>query len=583
MTQCVDCLAEIYGLAAIVANSLAGVALLGAGSILGAGDGGILVLAAGSGLFTLSGLTVELAVEAIVGKRAGTDSGVGLIVSGAEPVGLAIDLSDHSLVGGIIGIDSGRSGLINTVDMGTADHHIDVGLGTVNVSIQIVAAGGLFQINIQRSILIGTGCEIIGSAHAADQVVDIGSRNIFLHHAELVGRTGNRVLDHAIFAGAAHSAGAADKLVTGRNLIALIASGAQRAGVDGVAVSSAGSGDGSACHIVMLAADSAGSFAGGSGHQRRHIRAEQQERKFGIVNEDVAGAGNGLNGVVTTQLPGIHGVQLHPQQQNIQAFHNALRSPGGILAVAVDIAPTNIDIQENTGHVAAQIQRAVGFAVGIVIAATLTIGSIAAGGVFDGGGGAEHHDVVFIITSQALAVGPGMLTVERTVPSGADLQTGIERGDLSAVVLAIRVLVQVLGSFIAGLGLVCILHQLLKGCIQRTVGCIGSAGATSQSGQSSISIAAGVECIRIRGEEGCLCSAGTPVVDVLTGRVIYILNVGSICSNQGGGQQAQAQYQYHNQSQTALHEVSHNAIPLFYFSTLCSRLHTPCIISYWKM
>ena len=43
-----------------------------------------------------------------------------------------------------------------------------------------------------------------------------------------------------------------------------------------------------------------------------HLLVKQQEGQLGIVHEHVAGAGDGLDRVVTAQLPGIYGVFLHP-------------------------------------------------------------------------------------------------------------------------------------------------------------------------------------------------------------------------------------------------------------------------------
>jgi hypothetical protein len=55
-------------------------------------------------------------------------------------------------------------------------------------------------------------------------------------------------------------------------------------------------------------------LAGRSGHICGHICAEEQEGQLGVVHEDITGAGDLVDSIVTAQLPGIDRVCSHPLQ-----------------------------------------------------------------------------------------------------------------------------------------------------------------------------------------------------------------------------------------------------------------------------
>ena len=163
-----------------------------------------------------------------------------------------------------------------------------------------------------------------------------------------------------------------------------------------------GEGNNTAAEVVVTAIFGGScSFAGRRLHISRNLLAKENESQFGIVNEYVTGACDGLNRVVTAKLPGVNGVCFYPFKQNVNAFHYAGSAPS-----IRGVAPTNVNVQEDTGYVTAKVVLAAGFLVGIVIAATFTVGGVAAGRVFAGRGGANHHDVIFITAAKSLTVGP---------------------------------------------------------------------------------------------------------------------------------------------------------------------------------
>ena len=138
------------------------------------------------GLFRILTLkAVELSVEAFVFHLAGTHGGIVFVVAGAEPVIGAVDFSNQGALLCVIGIDGGRCGLKGTIHMGTADHHIDVQLCTVNHGIEVIAALGFFHEHIHRSGGIHGGGHVV-AAHFTGQIVGLVFQ-IALHHAELIG------------------------------------------------------------------------------------------------------------------------------------------------------------------------------------------------------------------------------------------------------------------------------------------------------------------------------------------------------------------------------------------------------------
>ena len=176
------------------------------------------------------------------------------------------------------------------------------------------------------------------------------------------------------------------------------------------------------------------------GNARGNSLTEQQVGQLGVVNKDVAGAGDGLHRIVAAQLPGINRIFPDPLEQNILTLDDALCAPHEI-----NIAPAGIHIEHDAGHVAAQVVVAAACAVGIVKTVTLTVGRVAAAGVFTGSSRTQHHDVIFCVAA-AFAVGPGVLAVPRrgAAPFRADGDAGIERGNAPAAALAVGVLIHFL-------------------------------------------------------------------------------------------------------------------------------------------
>ena len=548
--------ASIDRCAAIGAYGLAGVTGLGAGRVLSTLNGGIGVLAGRNiGIIRLGSTAHCVQAGDIVGilqLRAPQDTHGHILAIGTDVANFIAYGGVQSGLLCIPGIDGACAGSEGKVSVGVLGHQIDVLLCAVGVhKVQVVAAGGLLNEEIDTIFISGIGGAVV-AAHRTGEVV--GSVLLGRNQAQLISSAGNQLLCHVAGGIATNGAGAVYVVVSSGDLIALVALGAQSAGIDGVAVGGAGGSNGLACHIVMGAVDGAGCLTGGSCHRIGDALTEQQECKFGIVHEYITGTGDGLNRVVTAQLPGIDGIFGHPLDQNIQALDNAGGTPH-----RAGVAPADIHIQHNAGNVAAQIQLAAGFAVGVIVAAALAVGLVATGAVFALSGGAQHHNIVLAIAgSVTLAVGPGVLTVPGStrIPIGADGLTGIERGNGAGVtVFAVGVLEQISGCIIAGLIGLCASHQILQSLVQAAVGCIAGTGATGQRRQRVIGVTAGIECLRIIGQRGCDGAAGTPVSNV----------AGSIYGNQTCRQQAQAQNQCQNQCHAAFHEILHNITPYLYF------------------
>ena len=301
------------------------------------------------------------------------------------------------------------------------------------------------------------------------------------------------------------------------------------------------------------------------------LGTEHHEDQFGIVHEHVAGAGDGLNGVVAAQLPGVHGVLLHPLQQHVTALHHTGGAPhfGGV-------APTAVDVQHDAGHVAAQIVLAAGFGVGVVVAAALAVGLVTAGGVFAGGGGAQHHDVVFGI-AVALTVGPGVLAVPAAVPGGADGLAGVEGGDLTAAVLTVGVAVQIFGLAVVGDVLVVGAHQTLQLLVQGAGGHTAHRGGAAQQGQLLVGgVVLVVPFFGVGGHKGGHLFAGAPVVDVLAG--IDVVHRGRLSGqNDETAEQADEQNERGQPRQRTLVQVFHSGIS-FALILFAHNIHTSIIL-----
>ena len=388
--------------------------------------------------------------------------------------------------------------------------------------------GGLYLVldPAQEGVAVGCGTAVSGQG---DGIVDVGGlrRGIGAAHLSKLNRhllARHKVDTHRHIRGGNH----------GEHVAAASNGGA--AAEDGIATHRitglGGGGDGLAAHrhgavggIVGAGAHGIGGTAALSGGRivvRRNVLIKQQEGQFGIVHEHVTGAGDRLNGVVTTQFPGVNGVLFHPLQQNRFALHNAGRAPHIVEGTVVlrTTAPADVNVQHDTSHIAANLLTQ---SIGVIEITTLTIGGVAAGRVFADRSGTEHHNVglalgIAVAAAVTLAVWPAMLTVPgvTAIPGRADGIAGIERGDGAAVVLTVGVLEQASGGII-GRGIVQIaVHQLVQFAKQRTVRYTAVGGGAGIGGQSVIGDAvAGIKILRHRGQESGQFLALAPVVDVI--------------------------------------------------------------------
>ena len=313
---------------------------------------------------------------------------------------------------------------------------------------------------------------MVRQSNGVTQMHDLGrSHGAVFPEEHIGGSLGSKVdlhsavlscVDYERVAALGHSCAAAGHCVTG-NIVACSGNSSDHLAADR---------NGTVSIVICNSGDSisirAGSLAGRRNHVGRHSFIKQQECQFGIVNEYVTGASDGLNRVVTAQLPGINGVFCHPLQQNVLALDNTGRTPH-----RAGIAPTDIYIQHNTGHVTVDVVLAAGFAVGIIVTAAFTVSLVATGTVLRLGSGTQHHNIVLTIAgSVTLTVGPGMLTVPCStfIPCRTDLITGIEGGNLTAAVLAVSIGVHRAGIVVAGNNLMIACHQFLQFDVQGTAG-----------------------------------------------------------------------------------------------------------------
>ena len=403
-----------------------------------------------------------------------------------------------------------------------------------------------------EGITLGQDAGVAGQSNGITQMYDLGrSHGAVFPEEHIGGSLGSKVdlhsavlscVDYERVATLGYSCAAAGHRVTG-NIVACSGNSGDHLAADGNSTESI-----VICHSSDGICSRTGSLAGRRNHVGRHSFIKQQECQFGIVNEDVTGTGDGLNRVVTAQLPGINRVFCHPLQQNVLALDNALRTPH-----RAGIAPTDIDVQHDTGYVTVEVVLAAGFAVGIVEAAAFTVSLVAAGAILRLSSGTQHHNIIFALTGGiTLTVGPGMLTVpgRTAVPCGTDLVTGIEGGDSAAAVLAVGVSIHFTGIAVTGDHLMVGHHQVLQLSVQGTAGNGAQVGRTFQRRQILISsIVLNIESFRIAGQLACNGFASAPVVQP---------TACSIRADSHTGQDAQTQNQHHDHGQTALHHLFHN-------------------------
>ena len=150
-----------------------------------------------NGLLTLS--SVELRDEAVVRNCARSYGCVGLVVSGTEPVVNAVNVSDESLAGCIICINSGSCCFISAVYVGSAYNHVDVSLGSTDEAVEIITALGLLKIYVDSCSSIGYSVHVV-TVHLAVEVINLTVVKVALNHTELIAGTNNRVNNYEVAA-----------------------------------------------------------------------------------------------------------------------------------------------------------------------------------------------------------------------------------------------------------------------------------------------------------------------------------------------------------------------------------------------
>ena len=152
----------------------------------------VALIVAGVVVLVLAGIhhvvlkVVQIGVEAVVGHLHGAHGGIRLIVAGAEGIDVAVDLGHQRVQIPIVVVNGGSGILISTVDVGAADHHIDVHLVVILVQcVQIVAAGGLLQIHPDSGLLIGGGIHIV-AVHFTIEEVDVLGADVLLDHTQQI-------------------------------------------------------------------------------------------------------------------------------------------------------------------------------------------------------------------------------------------------------------------------------------------------------------------------------------------------------------------------------------------------------------
>ena len=429
-----------------------------------------------------------------------------------------------------IGSNGPDGGIVIAGDRAAADGDIHAG--------QVVAGNG------------GSGQRLIVSGGVDDHLVagfhfGNGRNGYLLSEVDADGNI-RRGRENELVTGTADGSGAAQQLIAG-DLIAGSRSCSDGAARHGNRTPSGIIGD---CGDVI--ADRSRDAAGGAGVVGRDLAAEHHEGQLGVVHEHITGAGDGLNRIVSAQLPGVNGVFFHPLQQDITAFHNAALAPhiGGV-------APADIGVEHDTGYIAVEVIVAAGLTVGVIVAGGLTVGGVATGGVFAGGGGTQHHDIVLVLTAQTLTIGPGMLSVPAALtPLGTDGVAGIERGDLAAAVLAIGVLIEGLGGIIAGLVAMIVGHEGLEGLVQGAGGHTAGGGRTGKIRQAvQAHIIVLIERQGVGGHKGGDGATAAPVIEVLT--VVHIVDGGCLGLDATQRQQGQTQHQCHQKGQRSFCHMLH--------------------------
>ena len=249
------------------------------------------------------------------------------------------------------------SGIVNKVVMLAAVikdvNQADVLLLSCSIlKVEVIAAACLLNEYVNAVVVSGVGCSVV-AAHCAGKVI-LG----ILCNREQTKLVSLADLGRCCIAGFYGSCGfsftanRANTVFIGvtlcRNKIALIAITAScgLAGIKGISLIRAGRCSGNTGVEVVVVA-----LVGSTGrglHICGNFFTKEQESEFGVVNKNVTGAGNGLNRVVASKLPGVNRVGFHPRKQNLNALHYATGAPS-----TARVAPTNVNVQKDAGNVTA--------------------------------------------------------------------------------------------------------------------------------------------------------------------------------------------------------------------------------------
>ena len=139
-----------------------------------------------SGFLRLFGCShgIELTIKALEFHLAGTHGGIGLVVSGTEPIVSAFNICNQGSMLNIVSVDSGGSSFKSAIHMGAADYHVDVQLCAVHHCIEVITALGFFHIHIHCCSGIGGGGHVV-AVHCAGQVIDLVFQ-VALGHTKLI-------------------------------------------------------------------------------------------------------------------------------------------------------------------------------------------------------------------------------------------------------------------------------------------------------------------------------------------------------------------------------------------------------------
>ena len=177
-------------------------------------------------------------------------------------------------------------------------------------------------------------------------------------------------------------------------------------------------------------------------------------------------------------------------------------------------------LEHQTGDIAVEIIFSVGFTVGVVVTAALTVGFVAATVVLGFSSGTEHHDVVLIRAIQTLAVGPGVLAVPAGTPGTVHVLSGVERGDRTCVpVLTVGIHIKRFCAVVSGFISLFAIRQLVQRSAEGACIDAGGAagGAAGEGRQRGVAVTARVVAACLGGRGGGDLATLAPVCCIAGG------------------------------------------------------------------